>query len=82
MDSPESVASAAAAHARAADVEFLVRRGMFKGYQLLSLLAPPAYLALALARNGRTHLSANRVLRATWLAGLVGAHPRFRSTPR
>lgn len=56
----------------AADVEFLVRRSMTKGYQLFSLLTPPAYMAFVLARKGRAHFSINRFLRATWVGGAVG----------
>ena len=58
--------------AHAADVEVLVRRSMTKGYELFSLLTPPAYIAFVLARKGRGHLSVNRFLRATWVGGAVG----------
>ncbi|KIP04778.1 hypothetical protein PHLGIDRAFT_180012 [Phlebiopsis gigantea 11061_1 CR5-6] len=58
--------------AHAADTEFFVRRGMTKGYELLSLLAPPAYAAFAITRYGRSHVSLNRLLRATWVGGGVG----------
>ncbi|KAI6043036.1 hypothetical protein EDC04DRAFT_824505 [Pisolithus marmoratus] len=58
--------------ARDADVEVLVRRSMTKGYELFSLLTPPAYMALVLARKGRGHLTANRFLRATWIGGATG----------
>ncbi|KIJ60610.1 hypothetical protein HYDPIDRAFT_98292 [Hydnomerulius pinastri MD-312] len=55
-----------------ADVEFLVRRSMNKGYELFSLLTPPAYIAFILARKGRSHLTVSRFLRATWVgAGCV-----------
>ncbi|KAI8998870.1 hypothetical protein BD414DRAFT_433118 [Trametes punicea] len=63
---------AATPQAHAADIEFFVRRGMTKGYQLLSLLTPPVYAVFALTRYGRSHLSVNRVLRATWIGGSVG----------
>jgi hypothetical protein len=63
-----------AAQTHAADTEFFVRRGMTKGYQILSLLAPPAYVAFAISRHGRSHLNVNRVLRATWLGGSVGEY--------
>ncbi|KAF8163116.1 hypothetical protein B0H34DRAFT_308347 [Crassisporium funariophilum] len=53
-----------------ADTEYLVRHAMDTGYMWSSLLAPPAYIAFVVARRGRAHLSLNRVLRATWLAGL------------
>ncbi|KAI9568935.1 hypothetical protein HD554DRAFT_631818 [Boletus coccyginus] len=56
----------------AADVEFLVRRSMTKGYQLFSLLSPPAYVAFIFARKGRAQFSINRFLRATWVGGAVG----------
>jgi len=56
-----------------ADKEFLVRRAMTKGYQLLSLLAPPCYVAwILLGKQGRSGLSLNRILRATWVGGAVG----------
>ncbi|KAI6164297.1 hypothetical protein EDD17DRAFT_1563656 [Pisolithus thermaeus] len=58
--------------ARNADVEVLVRRSMTKGYELLSLLTPPAYTACVLARKGRGHLTVNRFLRATWIGGATG----------
>ncbi|KAI0683636.1 hypothetical protein BC835DRAFT_1409359 [Cytidiella melzeri] len=61
-----------ATRTHAADTEFFVRRGMAKGYQLLSLFAPPAYAVFAISRYGRSHLSVNRVLRATWLGGSAG----------
>ncbi|KIJ17076.1 hypothetical protein PAXINDRAFT_9932 [Paxillus involutus ATCC 200175] len=57
---------------RAVDTQFLVRRSMTKGYELLSLLTPPAYIAFILARKGRAHFSVNRFLRATWVGGAVG----------
>lgn len=60
------------AAARAADTEFLVRRSMTKGYQLLSILTPPLYTAFTLFRRGRGHITVNRLLRATWLGGAVG----------
>ncbi|KAH9901136.1 hypothetical protein C8Q73DRAFT_786534 [Cubamyces lactineus] len=63
---------AATPQAHAADIEFFVRKGMTKGYQLLSLLTPPAYAVFAMTRYGRSHLSVNRVLRATWVGGTVG----------
>jgi len=56
----------------AADVEFLVRRSMTKGYQLFSLLTPTAYATFILARKGRAQFSINRFLRATWVGGAVG----------
>lgn len=58
--------------AHAADTEFFVRRGMNKGYQVLSLLAPPLYAAVAISRYGRSHVTANRLLRATWIGGVAG----------
>lgn len=58
--------------ARSADVEVLVRRSMTKGYELLSLLTPPAYTAFVLARKGRGHLTVNRFLRANWIGGAAG----------
>jgi hypothetical protein len=57
-----------------ADVEYLVRRGMTKGYQLFSLLTPPLYTVFILARRGRSQFSINRFLRATWLGGVTGTY--------
>ncbi|TFL06989.1 hypothetical protein BDV98DRAFT_557071 [Pterulicium gracile] len=54
------------------DVQFLVKKSMVAGYQYMSLLAPPAYLAFTLTRYGRSAFSLNRLLRATWVAGAVG----------
>ncbi|TFK42779.1 hypothetical protein BDQ12DRAFT_676790 [Crucibulum laeve] len=58
--------------AHAADTDYLVRQAMTTGYQLGSLLTPPAYLAFILARRGRGSFSLNRLLRATWIGGLGG----------
>ncbi|GLB35151.1 hypothetical protein LshimejAT787_0207160 [Lyophyllum shimeji] len=46
---------------------------MTAGYQIASALAPPVYTAFVLARRGRASFSVNRLLRATWIAGLGGA---------
>lgn len=73
----DDFAVAATAQAHAADTEFLVRRGMTKGYQVLSLLTPPLYTAIALSRYGKAHFSVNRLLRATWVGGSVGTHRVF-----
>ncbi|KAH9079228.1 hypothetical protein EDB83DRAFT_2503719 [Lactarius deliciosus] len=51
--------------ARFADTEYLVRRSVTKGYQLFSILTPPIYA-------GISHLTVNRLLRATWLGGAAG----------
>jgi hypothetical protein len=56
------------------DTEYLVRQAMTTGYQWSSLLVPPVYVAYVLARRGRTALSINRVLRATWVGGLGGKY--------
>ncbi|KAG1904100.1 uncharacterized protein F5891DRAFT_66381 [Suillus fuscotomentosus] len=55
-----------------ADMEVLVRRGMTKGYEVFSLLTPPAYAAFVLMRKGKGHFTVNRFLRATWVGGAVG----------
>ncbi|KAH9842939.1 uncharacterized protein C8Q71DRAFT_735245 [Rhodofomes roseus] len=68
----DNFAVAATPQAHAADVEFLVRRGMTKGYQLMSLLTPPLYATFALSRYGRAQFSVNRLLRATWIGGVAG----------
>ncbi|KIM87615.1 hypothetical protein PILCRDRAFT_815187 [Piloderma croceum F 1598] len=56
-----------------ADVEYLTRRSMTKGYQLFSLLTPPLYTAFVLARRGKSPFSLNRLLRATWIGGVAGS---------
>lgn len=61
--------------AHAADTEILVRRGMTKGYELFSLLTPPAYVAFVLMRKGRAHFAVNRFLRAAWAGGAIGTQP-------
>lgn len=53
-------------------MEVLVRRGMTKGYEVFSLLTPPAYAAFVLMRKGKGHFTVNRFLRATWVGGAVG----------
>ncbi|CAL1704059.1 unnamed protein product [Somion occarium] len=58
--------------AHAADTEFFVRRGMTKGYQIASLVTPPVYIAFVISRFGRSHITVNRLLRATWVGGSVG----------
>ncbi|KAI0816062.1 hypothetical protein BC628DRAFT_1405920 [Trametes gibbosa] len=68
----DDFAIAATPQTHAADIEYFVRRGMTKGYQLLSLLTPPVYTVFALTRYGRSHINVNRLLRATWLGGSVG----------
>ncbi|EKM55735.1 uncharacterized protein PHACADRAFT_256576 [Phanerochaete carnosa HHB-10118-sp] len=45
---------------------------MTKGYEVLSLLAPPVYAAFAISRYGRSHVTVNRLLRATWVGGVTG----------
>lgn len=59
--------------AHSADTNYLVRQSMNTGYQILSLLTPPIYTALVLARRGRAAWSLNRTLRATWVGGIGGA---------
>lgn len=68
----DNPAVATTPQAHDADVEFLVRRGMTKGYQLMSLLTPPLYATFALSRYGRAQFSINGLLRATWVGGVAG----------
>ncbi|OCH95316.1 hypothetical protein OBBRIDRAFT_618045 [Obba rivulosa] len=68
----DNFAVAATPQAHAADIEFFVRRGMTKGYQIASLVTPPLYTVIALSRYGRSHFSVNRLLRATWVGGSIG----------
>ena len=56
----------------ASDDEYLVRNAMKAGYQFVSLLTPPVYATLVLARHGRSAFTINRLLRATWLGGVGG----------
>ncbi|KAF9001948.1 hypothetical protein BDQ17DRAFT_1357779 [Cyathus striatus] len=65
------VSSTSSGPLRRADVDYLVRNAMISGYQLFSLLTPPIYLAILYARH--PSFSVNRLLRATWIGGLVGA---------
>nr|VWO98723.1 Uncharacterized protein [Ganoderma boninense] len=66
------VADEAVAQAHNADIEYFVRRGMTKGYQLASLLTPVVYTVFATTRYGRSHINMNRLLRATWMGGSIG----------
>lgn len=59
-------------YARIADTQYLVRRSMTKGYQLFSIVTPPIYIGFSLFRKGRSHITINRLLRATWLGGVTG----------
>ena len=59
-------------NARIADTQYLVRRSMTKGYQLFSIVTPPVYIGFSLFRKGRSHITVNRLLRATWLGGVTG----------
>lgn len=68
----DNFAVAATTQAHAADTEFFVRRGMTKGYQQMSILAIPLYLGFTIWRKGRSHVTVNRMLRATWIGGGVG----------
>ena len=79
-DMTDNFAVAATPQAHDADIEFFVRRGMTKGYQLLSLLTPPVYAVFAVSRYGRSHLSVNRILRATWMGGSAGAYSQILSS--
>jgi len=70
------------------DMEFVIRHSMTKGYQAFSILAPPVYTVITLARRGRGGFSINRMLRATWISGGVGvglggavAYMRLKSQP-
>lgn len=52
-----------------ADSEYVIRRSMTKGYQLFSLITPPAYAIWVFLGKGK--FSANRLLRATWVGGAM-----------
>ena len=58
--------------ARVADTQYLVRRSMTKGYQLFSIITPPVYIGFSLFRKRGSHITVNRLLRATWLGGVSG----------
>ena len=62
-------------NARIADTQYLVRRSMTKGYQLLSIITPPIYIGFNLFRKRSSQITVNRVLRATWLGGVAGMYP-------
>ncbi|KAF8306434.1 hypothetical protein DL93DRAFT_2088646 [Clavulina sp. PMI_390] len=57
------------------DFDAVLRADSYFGYQMASVIAPPAYIALSLIR--RRPFSINRTLRATWLSGAVGAGAGF-----
>lgn len=61
-------------NARIADTQYLVRRSMTKGYQLFSILTPPIYIGFNIFRKRNSHITVNRLLRATWLGGVVGMY--------
>jgi hypothetical protein len=61
-------------NARIADTQYLVRRSMTKGYHLFSILTPPIYIGFNLFRKRSSHISVNRLLRATWLGGVAGMY--------
>jgi hypothetical protein len=63
-------------NARTADTQYLVRRSMTKGYQLFSILTPPIYIGFNLFRKRSSHITVNRLLRATWLSGVAGMYHR------
>ncbi len=69
------IAEDAVTQAHNADIEYFVRRGMTKGYQFASLLTPVVYTVFATTRYGRSHININRLLRATWMGGSLGASP-------
>ena len=68
----DNFAVAATPQAHNADIEYFVRRGMTKGYQLMSVVTPIVYTVFATTRYGRAHLNVNRLLRATWMGGSLG----------
>ncbi|EJF62436.1 hypothetical protein DICSQDRAFT_57746 [Dichomitus squalens LYAD-421 SS1] len=68
----DNLAAAATPQAHDADIEYFVRRGMTKGYQLMSVVTPIVYTMFATTRYGRAHLNVNRLLRATWMGGSLG----------
>ena len=69
-----SVEPISAAAASAADRDYLIRRSMSTGYQYFSLVMPPLYTGIILARRrmGAKPWSINRMLRATWVGGFAG----------
>ena len=68
----DNFAVAATPQAHNADIEYFVRRGMTKGYQLMSVVTPIVYTVFATTRYGRAHMNVNRLLRATWMGGSLG----------
>lgn len=68
-------------NARIADTQYLVRRSMTKGYQLFSILTPPIYIGFNLFRKRSSHITVNRLLRATWLSGVAGMYRRTSQYP-
>jgi hypothetical protein len=68
-------------YARIADTQYLVRRSMTKGYQIFSILTPPVYIGFNIFRKRSSHITVNRLLRATWLAGVAGVYRRTSQYP-
>jgi hypothetical protein len=57
----------------AVDTDYLIRRAMTKGYQILSLLTPPAYLCWAFTSKKKSpSVAINNFFRATWAGGALG----------
>ena len=63
-------------NARIADTDYLIGRAMIKGNHILSIITPPIYIGFYLFRKRSSHITVNRVLRATWLGGFAGMHHR------
>lgn len=62
----------AVTQAHSLDTEYFVRRGIRKGFQTMSLAAPPIYAAFVFSRYGRSHFTINRILRASYIGGGTG----------
>jgi hypothetical protein len=54
------------------DTKYLVVAGSQTGYLLASLVAPPIYAGVLLTRYGRSSTSVSKLLRASWMGGLMG----------
>lgn len=54
------------------DYNDVVKNAAQTGWQVASLAVPPFYVALTIARRGRSALTLNSVMRAQWIGGIAG----------
>ncbi|EJD33727.1 hypothetical protein AURDEDRAFT_18564, partial [Auricularia subglabra TFB-10046 SS5] len=54
------------------DYNDVVKNAAQAGWQVASLAVPPFYVALTIARRGRSAVTLNSVMRAQWIGGVTG----------